>query len=125
MPQAGPASRSDQALERLLASFPKATIAVVGDLVADEYVVGETDRISREAPVLVVRYERSELKAGCAANAVANLCALGARSVRPVGLIGDDRPGARLKGLLEEAGADVSGVLVAESAPTVPMPRCT
>ena len=107
-----------QALEKLLARFPKATVVVVGDLVADEYVVGETDRISREAPVLVVRYERSELKAGCAANAVMNLCALGAKSVRPVGLVGGDRPGALLKRLLEEAGADISGVLVAEEAPT-------
>jgi rfaE bifunctional protein kinase chain/domain len=117
-PQASPASGPNQALELLLERFPRATVAVVGDLVADEYVVGETDRISREAPVLVVRYERSELKAGCAANAVMNLCALGAGSVRPVGLVGDDRPGALLRGLLEEAGADVSGVLVAEGAPT-------
>ncbi len=116
LPQAG--SGPDRALESLLARFPRATVAVVGDLVADEYVVGETDRISREAPVLVVRYERSELKAGCAANAVMNLCALGAKRVRPVGLVGADRPGALLRGILEQAGADVSGVLVAAGAPT-------
>jgi rfaE bifunctional protein kinase chain/domain len=83
---------------------------VVGDLVADEYLYGETERVSREAPVLIVRYESSDLKPGCGANAVANLCALGAR-VLPVGLVGDDATGARLRQLLEEAGADISGVL--------------
>jgi rfaE bifunctional protein kinase chain/domain len=104
-------------LEALLARFSGATVAVLGDLVADEYVLGETDRVSREAPVLIVRYERSELKPGCAANAIANLCALGAR-VRPVGLVGDDAVGERLVRLLAQAGADVSGILVAEGRPT-------
>ncbi len=101
----------------LLGRFSKARVTVVGDLVADEYVVGETERVSRETPVLVVRYERSELRAGCAANAVLNLCALGAR-VRAVGLIGDDAVGERLRALLEESGADVRGVLVAPSSHT-------
>ena len=97
-------------LEQLLDRFAGARIAVVGDLVADEYLYGETERVSREAPVLIVRYESSDLKPGCGANAVANLCALGAR-VLPVGLVGDDATGARLRQLLEEAGADISGVL--------------
>ena len=44
-------------------------MVVVGDFVADEYVYGETERISREAPVLIVRYESSELKPGGAGNA--------------------------------------------------------
>jgi rfaE bifunctional protein kinase chain/domain len=49
---------------------------------------------------------------------VANLCALGAKQVRPVGLVGDDRAGTLLRELLEEAGADISGVLTASGAPT-------
>jgi rfaE bifunctional protein kinase chain/domain len=97
-------------LEQLLARFSKARVAVVGDLVADEFVYGETDRISREAPVLIVRYESAELKAGCGANAVMNLCALGAR-VQAVGLLGSDEIGRRLRTLLRDAGADDSGVL--------------
>ena len=97
-------------LRSILDRFAGARIAVVGDLVADEYLYGETERVSREAPVLIVRYESSDLKPGCGANAVANLCALGAR-VLPVGLVGDDATGARLRQLLEEAGADISGVL--------------
>src|SRR2546428_12104255 len=91
-------------LEQLLDRFSGARIAVVGDLVADEFVYGETDRISREAPVLIVRYESAELKPGCAANAVANLCALGAQ-VLPVGVVGSDEIGRRLRALLREAGA--------------------
>jgi rfaE bifunctional protein kinase chain/domain len=97
-------------LRSILDRFAGARIAVVGDLVADEYLYGETERVSREAPVLIVRYESNDLKPGCGANAVANLCALGAR-VLPVGLVGDDATGARLRQLLEEAGADISGVL--------------
>src|SRR5205823_5611435 len=93
-------------LRSLIDRFSAARIAVVGDLVADEYLYGETERVSREAPVLIVRYESSELKPGCGANAVANLCALGARVV-PVGMVGDDETGARLRNLLREAGADV------------------
>ena len=56
-------------LLELLPAFSRAEVVVVGDFVADEYVYGETDRVSREAPVLIVRYESSELKAGCAGNA--------------------------------------------------------
>ena len=109
-------------LARILDRFAGARIAVIGDLVADEFVYGETDRISREAPVLIVRYESSELKAGGGANAVANLCALGAR-VLPVGIVGDDEIGRRLRALLEEQGADVSGVLVAPGRPTATKTR--
>ena len=109
-------------LSRILDRFPAARVAVLGDLVADEFVYGETDRISREAPVLIVRYESSELKPGGGANAVANLCALGAR-VLPVGIVGDDEVGRRLRSLLEEQGADVSGVLVAKGRPTATKTR--
>jgi len=100
-------------LEHLLERFPRARIAVLGDLVADEFVYGETDRISREAPVLIVRYESAELKPGCAANAIMNLCALGAR-VQAIGLIGDDEIGRRLRALLREGGADDSAVLAVD-----------
>src|SRR3954449_7560944 len=97
-------------LAQLLARFPRARIAALGDLVADEFIYGETERISREAPVLIVRYESAELKPGCGANAIMNLCALGAR-VQAVGLLGNDEIGRRLRTLLREAGAGDSGVL--------------
>jgi D-glycero-beta-D-manno-heptose-7-phosphate kinase len=109
-------------LEPLLDRFPKARVAVLGDLVADEFVYGETDRISREAPVLIVRYESAELKPGCGANAVANLCALGAR-VQAIGLTGDDEIGRRLRALLRDQGADDSAVFAMEGVPTATKTR--
>ena len=96
-------------LAHLLGRFSRARIVTVGDLVADEFVYGETDRISREAPVLIVRYESAELKPGCGANAIMNLCALGAR-VQAIGLIGDDEIGRRLRNQLVDAGADDSSI---------------
>jgi D-glycero-beta-D-manno-heptose-7-phosphate kinase len=119
-PQIGTAGNPD--LEALLDRFAGARIVVAGDLVADEYIYGETERISREAPVLIVRYERSELKAGCAANATLSLCALGAR-VTPVGYVGDDEAGARLVELLRAAGADISLLQTARGEATATKTR--
>jgi rfaE bifunctional protein kinase chain/domain len=94
----------------LLPAFDRAEVVVVGDFVADEYVFGETERISREAPVLIVRYESSELKAGGAGNAAQNLAALGVK-VRAIGVIGDDALGTALLDELEGGGIDVGGLL--------------
>lgn len=105
MRRVAPADSFAQLLDRV----GRSAVVVVGDLVADEYVYGETERLSREAPVPVVRYERSELAAGCAANAAVNLAALGAR-VRAVGVVGADAIGERLLEALAAAGVDVSGV---------------
>ncbi|ABC82381.1 bifunctional heptose 7-phosphate kinase/heptose 1-phosphate adenyltransferase [Anaeromyxobacter dehalogenans] len=96
-------------LASLLPRFPEREVVVVGDFVADEYVYGETERISREAPVLIVRYESSELKAGGAGNAAANLAALGVK-VRAVGVVGDDAVGSALVQELTGLGVDVSGI---------------
>src|SRR5882762_10487791 len=109
-------------LVQLVERFAQAKVLVLGDLVADEYVYGETERISREAPVLIVRWEGHEVKPGCAANAVANLCSLGAK-VRPVGIVGGDANGTRLRSALRDLGADDRGVLVAQGKPTATKTR--
>src|SRR6266481_9275198 len=109
-------------LGKLLGRFSRARIAAVGDLVADEFIYGETERISREARVLIVRYESAELKPGCAANAVANLCALGAK-VQAIGLTGADEIGRRLRALLREQGADDSTVFTMDDVPTATKTR--
>ena len=109
-------------LRSVVDRFAEARIAVVGDLVADEYLYGETDRISREAPVLIVRFEESEFRLGCGANAAANVAALGA-SVLPIGLVGDDGIGERLRGMLRGVGADPAGVLAAAGRPTATKTR--
>lgn len=101
----------------LLPAFPRTEVVVAGDLVADEYVYGETERISREAPVLIVRYESSELKAGGAGNAAANLAALGVK-VRALGVVGDDALGTALLDEMEGQGIDVSDVVRVRGRPT-------
>ncbi len=89
--------------------FGGVEVVVAGDFMVDEYVYGETERISREAPVLIVRYERSELRPGAAGNAARNMAALGVK-VRAVGVVGGDALGAALLGALEEEGVDTAGI---------------
>ena len=104
-------------LARIVTAFRGKTVAVVGDFAADEYLYGETERVSREAPVLIVRYQSSELKAGCAGNAALNLAALGV-NVRAVGVVGRDALGEALLDALERGGVDVSGILRVQGRPT-------
>ena len=78
--------------QSVLSAFPRKRVLVVGDIVADRYLYGETDRVSREAPVLIVRYESSETKLGGAGNAAANLRAMDAQ-VSLIGIVGRDEMG--------------------------------
>ena len=70
-------------LKDAIARFPGKRIAVVGDLIADEYLYGKPARISREAPVLILRFAQREARLGGAANAAHNVHALGARVSSP------------------------------------------
>ena len=82
-------------LRKIIEAFPKVTITVLGDLVADEFVYGEISRVSREAPVLILKHRERTVVPGGGANAVNNLADLGV-NVLPVGAIGDDEPGRLL-----------------------------
>jgi len=93
----------------LIAAFPKQTLALVGDLVLDQFVSGEISRVSREAPVLILRHRRTRALPGGGANALNNLVELGAR-VLPVGAVGDDRSGLALLEYFRRKGIDVSGI---------------
>lgn len=90
--------------------FQGRTVLVLGDLVADEYVYGKPSRISREAPVLILRYLHREIRPGGAANACHNLHTLGARAI-PLGVVGDDEAGARLLEFFGEQGIPRDGVV--------------
>jgi rfaE bifunctional protein kinase chain/domain len=79
----------------LVRRFRRVRLAVVGDLVADEFIYGRVDRVSREAPVLILRYDATEVVPGGAGNAAANAAALGAR-VDVIGVVGNDLAGRRL-----------------------------
>ncbi len=92
-------------------------VVVVGDLIVDEYLYGKPARISREAPVLILRFTEREVKLGGAANAAHNVQALGAVAM-PVGWVGSDGPGTDVKRLFAQAGIDPSGVVTTEDRPT-------
>jgi len=79
----------------LVRRFRRVRLAVIGDLVADEFIYGRLDRVSREAPVLILRYDSTEVVPGGAGNAAANAAALGA-SVEVLGVVGTDAVGRRL-----------------------------
>jgi len=84
--------------ERLLAivdGFSSRRVLVIGDLIADEFIYGEVSRVSREAPVLILKYDATQIVAGGAGNAANNVAALGGR-VALSGLIGTDAEGRRL-----------------------------
>ena len=68
--------------EELIARWRGKRIVVFGDMILDEFLYGVTDRVSREAPVVIVRYDGSAFAAGGAANAVLNVAALGGRDGR-------------------------------------------
>ena len=82
-------------LIRLIQAFRHCTVAVIGDLVADEFIYGRVSRVSREAPVLILEYDTTEVVPGGAGNAANNVATLGGR-VDLVGRVGRDDPGRRV-----------------------------
>ncbi len=86
-----------------LSELHKARILVVGDVMLDRYWFGEVSRISPEAPVPIVKVERTEERPGGAANVARNAAALGA-DVALLSVVGDDEPGGTLRQLVEDAG---------------------
>jgi rfaE bifunctional protein kinase chain/domain len=93
----------------LISAMAGRPVVVVADLVADRFITGTPKRISREAPVLILRYEGEQLIPGGGANAVANVAALGGRP-RVLGIVGDDDSGHQLLAALAERGVDTGGI---------------
>ena len=94
----------------LIDRFGQLRVCVVGDVMLDRFVVGRVTRISPEAPVPVVRFEREYSRLGGAANVAQNLTALGAQ-VSLVGVVGNDDASRRLRSLLEETGISSDGLI--------------
>jgi rfaE bifunctional protein kinase chain/domain len=97
-------------LRKIVEAFPRVTVAVLGDMVADEFVFGEISRVSREAPVLILRHRERTVVPGGGANAVNNLADLGV-NVLPVGIVGTDEPGRMLLRAFRHKRIPVSGIL--------------
>lgn len=88
-------------LTRIIEGFPKRRLLVLGDIIADEFIYGRISRVSREAPVLILKYDATEIVPGGAGNTANNVASLGAR-VHLVGLVGTDESGRRLADSLHE-----------------------
>jgi rfaE bifunctional protein kinase chain/domain len=93
-------------LLRLVSQLSRARVAVAGDIVADEFIYGQIERVSREAPVLILGYDTTVLVPGGAGNAASNVAALTGRASL-VGLVGRDEAGRSLSRVLGRS-VDVS-----------------
>src|SRR6516225_8044418 len=95
--------------KRIVRAFPSLTVTALVDLVADEFVFGEIARVSREAPVLILKHRERTILPGGGGNAVMNLSSLGV-NVLPVGVVGDDEAGSLLLEQLREKKISTSGI---------------
>ena len=108
-----PASVDLSVLADIVERFSSRKIVLLGDFVSDEFQFGEISRVSREAPVLILRHSHTHLVPGGGANAANNVAALGARII-PVTVVGDDAAGTALHEYFSSIGVDVSAIFVAK-----------
>ena len=107
---------SNNSLSRYIDSFKSKKICVIGDIIADVYIFGKPYRLSREAPVVVVKYEEAKVYPGSAGNTINNLLMLGAK-VYPLGFIGNDGTGDKLMDYFSRfKNMDIGGIIRYEGA---------
>jgi len=104
-------------LQSLVRAFRGRRVLVLADLVADEFVYGRAQRLSREAPVLILEHEGEEVRPGGGANAAHNIRTLGGAPL-PLGLLGRDEHGRRLHAILRQKGIATTGILTEASYAT-------
>jgi rfaE bifunctional protein kinase chain/domain len=106
-----------RALADCVEQFAEKKVVLLGDFVADEFQFGEISRVSREAPVLILRHRETQIVPGGGANGANNLAAMGAK-VFPVTLVGDDAAGAALIGHFKKIGVDITGIVTVRGRST-------
>jgi len=104
-------------LMQIVQSLPPSNVVLVGDMMLDKYFYGNAERVSPEAPVLVLHYQSEELRLGGAANVASMLATLGAK-VRPIGLVGNDPAADDIRRLMKNVGVDPSFLITADDRPT-------
>jgi D-beta-D-heptose 7-phosphate kinase/D-beta-D-heptose 1-phosphate adenosyltransferase len=112
-----PPLAKDADLTELVLRLGQPRVLVIGDLMLDRYVWGDAERISQEAPVILLHADRREERLGGASSVTTLLRALGAR-VCLAGVVGDDDDGRRIRRLLLEQGIDDEAVLVDPDRPS-------
>lgn len=104
-------------LINLLKGFADRKLLIIGDAIADRFLHGSISRVSREAPVFILRHEQTETVPGGAANCAVNLASLGA-DVSLISVVGNDEAGAELISRLKTAHVDTTGILSSEKYQT-------
>src|SRR6201998_1631467 len=117
-----PASVDLRDLAEYVDKFVGKTIVLLGDFVADEFRFGDISRVSREAPVLILRHRETQVVPGGGANAANNLAALGAR-VLPIAAGGQDDPGDALLEYFRGKHTDIAGIVRVKGWTTPTKPR--
>jgi rfaE bifunctional protein kinase chain/domain len=95
-------------LKSIIQNLDKGRVLVIGDFAIDEMIYGQTSRISREAPVLILKHTHTNVLLGTASNAAHNIAALSGNKVVSIGAYGEDYHGPLLINALQEAGVDTS-----------------
>jgi rfaE bifunctional protein kinase chain/domain len=104
-------------LAKLVEDFSGKHLVVLGDVIADQFIYGEISRVSREAPVFILRHEQTKTSPGGAGNCAMNLAALGAQ-VELISVLGNDEPGRALLNTLTDAGVNCDAVSISEDLRT-------
>src|SRR4051812_50224909 len=106
-------------LIELVERLPRSRVLLVGDLMMDRYLYGDVERISPEAPVPVLHFQREELRLGGAGNVANNLLALNA-DVNVVAVVGEGETGRLVRKHLSDGGAPGEGVVGGGDRPPPP-----
>jgi rfaE bifunctional protein kinase chain/domain len=104
-------------LLKIITRFGDQKLLIVGDAIADRFLFGSISRVSREAPVFILRHEQTETIPGGAANCAVNLASLGAK-VALLSVVGKDNAGGELLTKLEASGVDISSVIASNKIQT-------
>lgn len=110
-------------LKDLVKRLGEAKILVVGDLALDEMVYGDTERISREAPVLILQHTHTKFILGGASNAAHNVSEINDGKVSVIGIIGDDYQAQDLRNAFNEAGINCESLIVDKTRKTITKTR--
>lgn len=112
-----------QKLVEYIKKLSDVSVLVIGDLAIDEMIYGDTERISREAPVLILQHTETKILLGAAANAANNASAINNGKVSVIGVVGDDYQAGQLKEAFINANIDCSGLVEEKGRKTVTKTR--
>jgi rfaE bifunctional protein kinase chain/domain len=108
---------TDHTLQSLIPRMAGQRVLVIGDVLLDEYLIGQAKRLSREAPIPVLEFESRQLIPGGAANPACNIAGLGSQPMQ-IGVIGADAPAETLQAVLAAKGIAVDGLVTDPARPT-------